>query len=207
MKLFPSKKTRLSSSGGRYAQQMFDKALADEDYGKKACLKTYSSRTIVITGPDAGQERRAPPAPPKDKVAGGEAGEGVDEHWWNRFSGRSKRRSIPSSVVQNSVNRTPAYITGHISWVEPGLWKGKKAHFVLLDFAHRRGQEYLERVELDVRVWRAGDALQSIAEHSDKPLSSVPPPLAEELADHAPPVVLYAPRTVVGRPADAQVEP
>lgn len=86
--------------------------------------------------------------------------------------------------------------------MEPGLWNGKKAHFVL-HFEHKRQEDiYLERVELDIRVWQAGDAVKSMAKDSHRPLAGVSPPVAEDLADNAPPIVLYAPRAVIGRPSD-----
>lgn len=189
----------------RTPQQMFDEALSDKDYSKNACLQTYSSKTILLSGPEAGQERREPPVPPHEESSCC----GAIRKCLNAFVGRlgRKRESTAKKLVDRSI-RTPSYITGGITWVEPGLWNGKEAHFVLLHFEHRRGAEnYLEQVELDLRVWRAGDAIQSMAEHSHEPLIEVSPPFAEHLADHAPPIALYAPRAVVGRPADSHIEP
>lgn len=180
-------------------QQTFDKAVADKDYSRKACLRTYDSRTIIVTGPGAGQELARPPDAPDEENA-------EDGRWWNLFAGRrvSKTRQPPSTPTPAQLAATvPSYITGAITWVEPGLWNGMKAHFVLLQFEHKRQKDiYLERVSLDIRVWRAGDAVKSMVEYYHKPLAGVSPPL-EDLADNAPPIVLYAPRAVVGRPSDS----
>lgn len=95
-----------------------------------------------------------------------------------------------------------------ITWVEPGVYNGQSAHFIRLSCESRRDEaHYLECIELDVRFWRAGDALQSIAAVSHLPLSSIEQPLALSLADRAPSVALYGPRAVVGRPAGSTTEP
>lgn len=208
MRFFLSKKHDPSPPPDPSPQQLFSQAELDKDYSKRACLRTYSSRTIILTGTEAGEEKSEPPTPAEEKGKGGEAGVSRPKHWWNRFAvWRGPKTKSPGPRADTPAS-TPAYITGGITWVQPGLWKGKKAHFVLLNFQQRRGEEhYLERVELDLRVWRAGDALKSIAEHSHEPLADVLPPLAESLADHAPPIVLYAPRAVVGRPAASHIEP
>lgn len=191
-------------------QKLFDRAVADQDYSRKACLRTYHSRTVLVTGPDAGQEQSQPPGVLEDGNGEKRKGAGV-KHWWNPFGRNNARKTKQSKDTPDSGAppvSTPAYITGGISWAEPGLWSGKKAHFVLLHFEHRRQEaNYLERVEVDIRVWQAGDAVKSMAKHSHKPLAKVPPPLAEDLADDAPPIILYAPRAVIGRPADVKVEP
>lgn len=209
MKLFNAKKRESPARLPPTPQQLFDEAAADKDYSRKACLRTYHSRTILVTGPNAGEERSHPPGS-QDEGKEGEPGGKVQSKWGKPLRGlwshnRKQMKDTPSSAsIPASV---PAYITGDITWVEPGVWNGKKAHFILLHFEHRREKAtYLERVELDLRVWQAGDAVKSMANHSHKPLATVLPPLADDLADNAPPIVLYAPRAVVGRPAGSQQE-
>ena len=191
-------------------EALFDKAVANKDCSDKACLHTYSTRNIILTGERAGQ--LADILPPS--VVGREAKTGTWcwQKGWAKIKSlfrRPKSREVmtqPSAVVHDGSQ--PAYATAEVFWAEPGTWSGRKAHFVVLDISHCRSPaHYLQRVSMDIRFWKVGDAIQSIASAKTLPLSSLKVPDALELSDGAPFVALVGPSAVVGRPVGTHVDP
>lgn len=180
-------------------QERFDKAAANKDYSNKACTRSCKPKTVILTGVEAGEE--------KDWVPGKE--EKVARRLKNILSSKAqgRNRGEEQDVYIDKGGQKPAYASLGITWVQRGLWNGRKAHFLLLRVEHQRGAaHYLQRVEFTLRAWKAGDALKSIAERSDKPLSAISPPLALEFSAAAPEIALYGPRAVVGRPYGTPVD-
>ena len=180
--------------------------MKNKDYSDKACIRSCALRTVILTGVEAGEEKRWSPY----KVDRG-ARSWKKLFFLNGTSGQVRTQGSPEGDVQavyvDKRGDKPAYASIGIPWVEQGTWNGQKAHFLLLRVQHHRGAaHYLQRVEFDVRVWKAGDALQSIAKRSHEPLSSISPPAAIELSAAAPEIALYGPRAAVGRPEGTPVD-
>lgn len=183
-------------------QQLFDQAAANHDFSNKACIRSCGLKTVVLTGVEAGEEKKWVPG--KEKT---------DARWKALFSrkstttldgGGSRQLQAP---YRDRDGDTPAFAIVGVTWVEPGLFQGRKAHFLRLHVEHHHGtDQWIHRAELAIRVWRAGDAIRSIAAISDEPLSSIETPAALELADGAPEIALYGPRAAVGRPAGTVVD-
>ena len=184
-------------------RQRYDQAAKDVDYSNRACLGSCAFRTVVLTGVEAGQD--------KQWVPGERTPRGFS--WKKLFSRKAvsdddeaQAEMLKASYVDRDGEK-PAFASLGVTWVEQGLWQGRKAHFLRLHIEHHsRQDQWVERVELDIRVWKAGDAIKSIAPLSNRPLSSVHPPPALELAAAAPEIVLYGPRAVVGRAAGTPVD-
>ena len=184
--------------------QLFQRAATDKDYSDEACLRSCAPKTVVLFGPERGEDENLR----LEKKTGRRCS-------WRRLFSREKRTSIKAQAKNETLSEAyvdkngnkPAFATLSVTWVEQGLWKGRKAHFLRLHIGHHHGDgQWIERVELDVRVWKAGDAIQSIAHLSSRPLSSFNPPPALKFAADAPEIVLYGPRLVVGREAGTPVD-
>lgn len=189
-------------------QQLFDAAAADKDYSMTACLRSLAPRTVILTGHPSERE----PMPELEGSAGAErAKPSVQPHGLlGKLVSRFKRlwrrgkaaQHVPAPGPAQSDDDTHAFAVASVSHVEPGIWHGKKAHFIRLHVEyHPDDAHHLETADVSVRVWQAGDALQSFSAQSHLHLLSLRPRAAPEFGDNAPPIVLYGPRAVVGRPA------
>ena len=181
-----------SPKHSRTPQEQFDAAVSNQDYSDQACLDSWSTKTVVLTGIEAGQEKRWVPGQRESIQRQGK----LKRRWRAWFSAKGATRRVDSAkktpeVFRDASGASPAFAVVGITWVEPGLWRGRQAHFVRLRVEHHRGSHhYVERVELDVRFWKAGDAIQSLAEMSHVPLDTGLQPIALEMADDAPEIAL-----------------
>lgn len=83
-----------------------------------------------------------------------------------------------------------------ITWAEPGLWNGRKAHFFRLRVEHQPTQAYyLHSVEVDLPLWKPGDALKTLGDAYSLPLAADREAMATGLAPGAPEIALLGPRT------------
>ena len=196
-------------------QQLFDNAAADKDYSKKASIRSLATRTVILTGevpegdqtpvsewlPNA-QRSQVPTVPPGLLARLAKASRRLC------LMRASDERGASAPVHVHGANEASAFAVASIPYVEPGLWQGQKAHFIRLHVEyHPDASHHLERVDVKVRAWKAGDALKSLDAVSHLHLLSVRPPDAPTFGDEAPPIVLFGPRAVVGRPAGSKVEP
>ena len=188
-------------------QQLFDEAAADNSYSKKSCLRSYEARTIILTGTDVGKELRGGGVKVHD-VGMKDESWGAALRWLGRlFEWNGAKREDDGAENANKSPEIPASVSAGIAWVEPGMWKGRQAHFILLTFDPRpRLGRRFHRLEMNIRVWAAGDALQSIAPNPKLPLLW-DPPAALDLAAKSPNIVMFNPRAVVGRASGSSAEP
>ena len=212
LRFVPAKSTNPLSPEVPSPQQLFDIAAADEDYSKKACLRSLAVRTVMLTNDMS--EHDQDPASQAPEAAPGMEGSTPPPGILTRLAVPLKRllriRSAHKnpSTPQPGERGTSSFAVASIVHAEPGLWQGQKAHFIRLHVEyHPDATHHLERVDVTVRVWKAGDALESLAPLSHLHLLSVEPPDAPEFGDDAPPIVLYTPRAVVGREAGSKAEP
>lgn len=152
-----------------------------------------------MTGVEAGEEKSWTPRQE-------ETGAGKWKAFFSRKGSTDKVERSQDSY-RDKTGHKPAFATIGITWVEQGWWQGRKAHFVRLHAEHHHGEgRWIQRVELAIRVWKAGDAIKSIAHRPNEPISSFMPPAALDLAAGAPEIVLYGPRAAVGREAGTPVD-
>ena len=193
-------------------EALFDNAVANKDCSDKACLQTYSARIIILTGERAGQLAASVPPAVGWREAKTASATKCWEKAWSKIKRLFERLKSPEVTAKPSGEpdggAQPAYATVEVFWAEPGTWSGRKAHFVVLDISHCRSPaHYLQRVSMDIRFWKVGDAIQSIQSARNFPLSSLKVPQALDLADAAPSIVLIGPSAVVGRPIGFRTDP
>ena len=191
-------------------RQLYEEATANtNDYSKKACLQSLAARKVILSGRTTALNPEIP-----STIRTHEPDRGFLSRLLSPFSTRTTTQSAQANEASDTTaaatgnEAAVSYAVASVTHAEPGKWEGQKAHFIRLHVEfHPDSEHYLERVDFTIRVWKAGDALKSIEPIADKQLLTFEPPHAPEFGNNAPPIVLYSPRAVIGRPAGSTVEP
>ena len=193
-------------------RELFEQAAADKNYSMKACLRSLASRSIFLTGDKVGVDHAG-------RLHGFHSTRGrttlvervkawIPPPWKGLRETRKTENDLSTSSATDTATDAPSYAVAAITRAEPGVWGGRKAHLIRVHVEfHPDSKYYLQRAEVHIRLWKAGDAIKSFEQHSHLDLSASAPPDAPQLGTEAPPIVLYAPRAAVGRPADSVTEP